>query len=43
VVKIIYEDEYDEIMYVYMKINIHAMFELSLMLLSGVVQLGSVS
>jgi len=43
VVKIIYEDEYDEIKYVYMKINIQAMFELSLMLLSCVVQLGSVS
>jgi len=30
-------------MYVYMKINIHDMFELSLMLLSRVVQLGRVS
>jgi len=36
VVKIIYEDEYGEIKYVFMKINIQAM-------LSCVVQLGSVS
>jgi len=43
VVKIINEDEHCEIMYVYMKTNIHVVIELSLMLLSRVVQLGSVS
>ena len=42
-VKIIYEDEYGEIMYVHMKTNIHAKFELPLMLLSCIVQLGRVS
>ena len=38
-VKIKYEDDYDGIKYVHMKLIIHAKCELPLMLLSGIVQL----